>query len=154
GDPDFGDGYNWFHDSLTNNSENAKGDFPGILRAWNRWNGGPRMDVPRLFELFRAALVNSESIYTTLSGYSYYYVGCGNEIGYDVANGYANSIPTTLAPWGGGAATGYVDNITGYRCYVRSSGSNYWWGMPWLGELYPDWAYSTDWLAGDAYGDI
>ncbi|MCA8943901.1 MAG: hypothetical protein KDB80_15160 [Planctomycetes bacterium] len=143
GDPDFPSGYNWFFDSLTNDSENSRNDYYGIARTWNRWNSALRQDAPRLFELFRKAISSTRSIYTTLTGYSYYYMGVGNEIGYDGANGYPSSIPTSRKPWGSGtSSTGYVNNITGSRCYVREGGSNYWWGMPWLGELCPDSQYS------------
>ena len=38
GDPDFGDGYNWFHDDLVDGVEDARPDFPGIVRHWSRWN--------------------------------------------------------------------------------------------------------------------
>ena len=154
GDPDFGDGYNWYHDSLTN-SQNAKNDHQGIVRTWNRWGGALSFDVPRLMYLLRNAIVESESIYTTLSGYSYYYVGCGNEIGYDSANGYPNSIPMSQRPWGGSvSSTGYTNNLTGNRDFVRSSRtSDYWWAMPWLGEMFPDEAYVSDWFADDLNGD-
>jgi hypothetical protein len=156
GDPDFGDGYNWFHDALTNSSQNARADHPGIVRTWNLWNGGPRFDVPRVMQMFRTAIGRTRSIYTTLSGYSYYYVGLGNEIGYDSSNGYPNSIPTNLQPWGGAATqTGYVNNITGTRSLVRSdAATGYWWGIPWLGELYPDWAHASDWMGLDLEGRV
>lgn len=157
GDPDFGDSYNWFFDSLTNNSQNALADHPGLVRSFNLWNGGPRFDVPRLMELYRTAITNSQAIYTTLSGYSYYYVGCGNEIGYDSSNGYPNSIPTNLKPWGGADTdVGFVDNITGTRALVRegSPGTDFWWGPTWLGEMYPDWAYASQWMALDVNGAI
>lgn len=152
GDPDFPNGYNWFHDSLTN-TQNAKTDHQGIANAFNRYNSGPTFDVPRVMQVLRNALIQSRSIYTTLSGYSYYYVGCGNEIGYDSANGYPSSIPVNLRPWGGTlTSTGYINNITGARHLARSSDTNYWWGMTWLGELFPDWAYTSDWFALDAAG--
>ncbi|MGA0867605.1 MAG: type II secretion system protein [Planctomycetota bacterium] len=157
GDPDFGDGYNWFFDSLSNNSENSKSDHPGIVRTWNRWNNGPRFDVPRFMELYRTAIVGSRAIYTTLSGYSNYYVGIGNEIGYDSSNGYPNSIPVSLRPWGGASGTtGHVNNITYARALVRDYQSNgeHWWGMPWLGELYPDNVFDTQWMAVDAQGHV
>ncbi|MBK8974978.1 MAG: hypothetical protein IPM29_03560 [Planctomycetes bacterium] len=155
GDPDFGDGYNWFHESLNRLGEDARADFPGLTNCWDRWNVGPNFDVPRFMELFRNAIVRSGAIYTTLSGYSYYYVGCGNEIGYDSSNGYPNSIPVNRKPWGGAdTQTGYVNNITGERCLVRDGDVDYWWGMPWLGELCPDDAYLTSWIASDLSGRL
>ncbi|MHC5063375.1 MAG: type IV pilus modification PilV family protein [Planctomycetota bacterium] len=155
GDPDFPEGYNWFHDSLTYNAQNALADFPGIVRAYDRWGFAMRQDVPRFFELLRNGLVNSRAIWTTLTGYSYYYMGHGNEIGYDSANGYPSSIPVSLFPWGyGPGSTGTRNNITWYRTYIRQAvgGGQYWWGKPWLGELYPDWIYASDF--GSVSGDM
>jgi hypothetical protein len=155
GDPDFGDGYNWFFDSMSRTGEDARVDYPGIVRSWDRWNGGPNFDVPRFMELYRNALVGSRAIYTTLYGYSYYFVGMGNEIGYDAANGYPSSIPVNRKPWGDGeTTTGFVDNIAGTRCYVRDGDGDYWWGRPWLGELCPDWAYVSHWTAPDLFGNL
>src|SRR5690606_38853694 len=107
GSPTFPDGYNWFWDSF---DTDIATDFPGIVRKFNRYNGQLSQDVPRLFELLRGGLVNSEAVYTTLTGFSYYYLGIGNEIGYDSANGYASSIPTDMTPFGGGSVAGFVDN--------------------------------------------
>lgn len=157
GDPDFPEGYNWFHDSMNNNSQNARPDFPGIARRYNRWQNAMRQDVPRFFELLRTGLVNANAIWTTLTGYSYYYMGHGNEIGYDSANGYPSSIPVNLHPWGFGASsTGFRNNITSFRTYIRRSvnSNTYWWGKPWLGELYPDDAYDTDYFGDDGSGNV
>ena len=160
GDADFPNGYNWFFAKL---NSATKADFPGIVRTYNRWNGALRQDVPRFFELFRGGLVNSETVYTTLTGYSYYYMGHGNEIGYDSANGYPWSIPTNMRPFGvPGGGFGVVDNITGYRRYIRehSGSTDHWWGMPWLGELYPDSAEPMHWrvhgnlIAGNTGPDL
>lgn len=135
---DYHDGYNWFYDTL---SSTARTDHPGLdtTRLFNRWRGVMDFDVPRYMELLRKGLVASKCVYTSLTGFSYYYLGIGNDIGYDSANGYPSSIPVNQTPYGG-TGSGFVDNITGTRNYVRSSasGSSYWWGMPWLGELYPD----------------
>lgn len=150
GDPDFGDGYNWYHDSLNNGGQNAVADFAGINGAVlaNRWLGRLRADVPRLFELLRTGLVNCGAVYTTLTGFSYYYVGLGNEIGSDSANGYPNSIPTSYMPWASWTgAWGYRNTITWWRSLPREGwnyGATYWYAMPWLGELYPD-RIATSW---------
>lgn len=155
GDPDFPNGYNWYHDSLANGAQLAYANFPsisnGLLR--NRWQSAMTCDVPRLFEVIRKALTKSACVYTTLTGFSYYYVGIGNDIGYDSANGYNNSIPSHLRPHGSPTSTGYIDTIIGARKLVRAAGSNYWWGMPWLGELFPD-AAVADWAADDADGNL
>lgn len=155
---DFPNGYNWYFDSLENNGENAVADFaPGLDRARleNRWRGYTNFDVPRLMELLRKGLVRSRCVFTTLTGFSYYYLGIGAEIGYDTANGYPNSIPVDQTPYGAPGSAGFVNNITGRRTFVRSgeSGSSYWWSLPWLGELCPDSHYQGTWLANDAGGN-
>ncbi len=153
-DPDFPNGYNWFRDSLVNNTEPGAADYASIdaARLRNRWNASMAIDVPRYFEVLRKALLRSKVVYTTLTGYSYYYLGIGNDIGYDSANGYPNSIPSELTPHGIPSGTGYLNTITGARRVVREgSAAAYWWGMPWLGELFPDSAVST-WQALDGLG--
>ncbi len=157
GDPDFANGYNWFHDALNNGSENSRADYPGIdaNRLRNRWMGRMFTDTPRCFELLRKGLVASRCVYTTLTGFSYYYMGIGNDIGYDVANGYSSSIPVNLRPFGAPGIANFVNTITSTRTLVRSSaGGTFWISMPWLGELCPDSAYAAQWLATDAQGNV
>lgn len=139
---DYPNSYNWYHDSLNNSSENSAADYPSMVAAQlaNRWNAEMTADVPRYFELLREGLTRSAVVYTTLTGYSYYYLGIGQDIGYDSANGYPNSIPSELSAHGSPGTNGYINTIIGARRYARISGagSNYWWSQPWLGELYPD----------------
>jgi hypothetical protein len=156
GDPDFADGYNWFFDALNNGGENSRADYPGLTAAnlCNRWRGVIGYDVPRYFELIRKGLVKSRCVYTSLTGWSYYYMGIGNDIGSDANNGYPNSIPVCGTPFGSAAASFYLDTITGSRRFVRGTGAGYWWGMPWLGQLSPDSAYVSQWFALDANGNL
>jgi hypothetical protein len=152
---DFPNSYNWYLDNLTSGSgaslENAAADFPCIDTAVVRDGfaaGAMGFDVPRGLQLFREGLVRAGLVYTSVTGWSNYYVGLGGEIGYDADNGYPNSIPTDLTPFGAPATSGFVNTITGARRFVRApgaSGTGFWWGMPWLGELYPDAAASV-WL--------
>jgi len=155
----FPNAFNWYHDNLNNNSESSiNGTFYTTIAASqatsplrNRWQalGGTQLgmscDVPRYFELLRNALVRSACVYTTLTGWSYFYLGIGQDIGYDSANGYSNSIPSNMTPHGAPGTNGYIDTIIGSRRFARAAGSNYWWGMPWLGELYPDSQYAAMW---------
>ena len=54
---------------------------------------------------------------------------------------------------GGGPAI--VNYITGYRRYIRQGGGgNYRWSIPWLGDLYADSVYVTQWHATDLAGNI
>jgi len=143
GGDDFGDSYNWYHDSLNNSSQPASTDFASINASYlaNRWNSSMWCDVPRYFQLLRNAVVESGSVYTSLTGFSYYYMGVGNDIGYDSASGYPNSIPSDLTPHAS-TGSGYINTITSSRKCVMSAvsafGWNWWTGFPWMGELYPD----------------
>lgn len=105
------------------------------------------IDEHRIFQTYRSILMKVQSVYTTMSGFSYYYTGIGNEIGYDTANGFPNSIPVNTKPFTGVAGTGFEDSITGSVKYIREgangAGSNYWWGLSWLGELWPDSMYPS-----------
>ncbi|MBI84236.1 MAG: hypothetical protein CMJ81_13625 [Planctomycetaceae bacterium] len=157
GDPDFPDGYNWYHDSLANDGENSYLDYPGLDASLlrNRWQGSMRQDVPRFFGLLRTGIVNSQCVYNSVTGFSYYYMGHGNEIGYDSSNGYPFSIPVNLGPWSNSTeSASFIDNVTGYRNYVLNLDTPYWWGITWLGELYPDHVYASQWMALDTNGKV
>jgi hypothetical protein len=170
GDQDFPNGYNWYHDALDNDSEdgpeNSVADYPGLDadRLENRYDKRVRADLPRFFQVLRGGLVGSGTVYTALTGRSYYYVGMGNEIGADGAVGYPDSLPMSLRPFGEPGAVGTINNVTpretagnsGGRRFVRDGrpAPNHWWGMPWLGEHYPDRVYSTQWMALDGEGKV
>ena len=153
GDPDFPNHYNWYFDDLEGHGGDARNAFPGLARVTDRWNG-IRLDVPRYFELIRTALSRSGAVYTTLTGYSYYYAGIGNEIGYDSANGYPASIPTYMGPWGS-TGSGHVNNITGNRTLINDTvAGGDWMGLTWLNELYPDYAYPVWSFVNIFAGDV
>jgi type II secretory pathway pseudopilin PulG len=113
--------------------------------AWGTTNGQIELDVERAFQTVRNALTSSQAIYTTMTGWSYYYIGIGGEIGYDAANQFPNSIPLSAKPFTGLTGNSTEQSIINgcATCgvkYVRqdTAGTNYWWAMNWLGELYPD----------------
>jgi len=134
----------WY--GIKNNSADAVDDNDG----WSTGGGMLELDIPRMFQILRSAIVRSHSVYTTMTGFSYYYIGIGNEIGYDSANGFANSIPLSSKPFDGNNATRYeqsitnatINSINGGVKLIKENGTN-WWSMTWLGELYPDNAYVT-----------
>jgi hypothetical protein len=120
--------------------------------AWGTTNGQIELDVQRAFQMLRNALTSSQVVYTTMTGYSYYYIGIGGEIGYDAANQFPNSVPVSSKPFTGtGGAANFTEQSIINGCntcgakYVRQNCAggctNYWWSMNWLGELYPDSAY-------------
>jgi hypothetical protein len=171
----FPNAYNWYFDNFRNATEgNQIGRWPNFdaNRTKNAagdtaegWMSRYEIDLPRMMKVLRESLANANMLWTTLTGFSYYYVGIGNEIGYDAANGYNNSIPVNSMPFGGNAATiGYEQSITsggpggtwgsGVKL-VRSLNASrwlfdntgiarsYWWGANWIGEQYPDDMYGV-----------
>jgi len=162
----FPHGFNWFFDNMsdTNGTFAANWGFTDGRLA-DGWMGRLDVDVARLMQTIRTAMVKSETLYSTLTGWSYYYVGIGNEIGYDASNGYDFSIPVNGRPYG---LTGTVQvdtisaingdaNLNGNKLIQESAGAGSWWGMPWLGELYPDhefsmWSMTGNLPAGDMAG--
>ena len=161
-------GYNWYFDNLRNATYNdltPTNYWPAISATLisngtsataDGWHGSGgttgdmmEIDVPRFFQFARTALTGANGVWTTITGFSYYYMGLGNEIGYDSANGFANSIPTSRKPFDGGSGSRNEQSITtaltGGVKYIRENVTPYWWCMPWLGELYPDGVYSAQW---------
>jgi hypothetical protein len=134
---------NWF--GIKNNGADTTSNNDG----WNSRSGYLELDVPRIYQVLRTAVGRTNAVYTTMTGFSYYYVGIGNEIGYDSANGFANSIPVSSRPFNGNNGTlneqSITDALNGGVKYIRENnvGGDYWWAMTWLGELYPDSAWNT-----------
>jgi type II secretory pathway pseudopilin PulG len=111
------------------------------------WDSVMEFDVHRMFQMLRSSLLRSNAIWTTMTGFSYYYVGIGNEIGYDSANSFPNSIPVNTLPFTGATGWQYENTITGRVRTVReNNGDASWWAKPWIGELYPDTQYAN-WTA-------
>jgi type II secretory pathway pseudopilin PulG len=162
-----GDGYNRYFDDFHNGAGGNKAAdanyWPGFGAVKNDsntsndgWDNGSdflEIDVNRIFQTLRASVMRPRTVFTTMTGWSYYYVGIGNEIGYDGDNGFPNSIHVSSKPYTGAGGSRWEQSITdavisgntGGVKYVRENvGSNYWWSLNWLGELYPDSSY-TDW---------
>lgn len=173
-----GMGYNRYFDDFQNGSAN-KGTTPGAnwqgyyytgLAAtpygikndattgndgWDTGIGSLELDMPRIYQVLRTTLMKARTVYTTMTGYSFFYIGLGDEIGYDWANGFSNSIPVNSKPFDGGNTATYeqsiippnncpasVTNGCGVKYIRASTGASYWWGLYWLGELYPDSSYT------------
>ncbi|MEO8034989.1 MAG: hypothetical protein ABI837_11210, partial [Acidobacteriota bacterium] len=126
---------------------------------WDAGAHGLENDENRIFEVWRSALMRTNAVYTTMTGFSYYYNGIGGEIGYDAANAFNDSIPVSRRPFDGtdhpvGGANWFEQSIlddNGCACgtkYIAEGPAtkNSWWGMPWLGELYPDSQYTASWV--------
>jgi prepilin-type N-terminal cleavage/methylation domain-containing protein len=135
-------GGDWF--GIKNNGGGSAGD-----DGWDSRSGTIELDVSRIFQVLRSAVTRTHAVYTTMTGYSYYYVGIGGEIGYDLANGFPNSIPVSSLPFTGVSGSLFEQSIidNGVKVVRESApAANYWWSMAWLGELAPDSAWNS-WIA-------
>ena len=146
----FPNSYNPYHDDLSNGT-NVQAEWPALQasRLADGWRGRTEVDYSRYAQLIRESLSRSGSLWCTLTGFSYYYVGIGGEIGYDSANNYPNSISVNGTPYGVGAPL-TVNTMSSagsaggrYVKYIHEGGGSNWWSKAWLGELYPDKAYPT-----------
>ena len=161
-----GMGYNRYFDDFENATVNAAGspnwkgykytvssvDY-GIKNDGTTGNGGWKaagdymeLDMNRVYQVLRTVIAKPRAVWTTMTGYSYYYCGIGNEIGYDSANDFPNSIPVDAKLTTGTSAAVYEQNIlpssTEGVKYIQENVSGGWWGVNWLGELYPDSTYT------------
>jgi len=146
-------GNTWF--GIKNNtSDNAFGN-----DGWDTRSGYVDVDMSRIYQILRSAITRSHAVYTTMTGFSYYYVGLGNEIGYDGSNGFANSIPVSSMPFTGLGGSRFEQSITDANAggvkYIRENTAaagtgDYWWSMSWLGELAPD----SAWAAWSSTGNL
>lgn len=163
-----GKGYNRYFDDFHNA---AAGNIGNGVNEWFGWGAGVKnaggiadddgwdvtepadpgpqgqleVDVNRIFQIIRTALLTTNSVYTTLSGFSYFYLGMGNEIGYDAANGFPLGIPVNNQPWNGTNTLRHENSFffdTGGVEYVKNT-ANTWFGKYWIGELYEDSQYNA-----------
>jgi len=157
-------GYNWYFDDMSNGSGDNRAKWLAFdgARLRDRWMGrAGGHDLPRLFSWLRTAIARTEAVYTTLTGFSYYYLSVGADVGYDSSNGFINSIPMDGLPFGVSGDVyentltdgGGTSTINGSLKYVRSNDGDtsgirtggYWWSKPWIGELFQDSTYATQW---------
>ena len=153
-------GYNWYFEDLGSEQDAWRAFDSNRLRdGWKACGSGH--DVPRILSWLRTAITRSESVYTTLSGFSYYYLTLGGDVGYDDANGFPDSIPMDGTSFGIAGAVHentFTDEsgtvgIRGSIKLVRSNDGGLqgirlggpWWSKPWLGELFQDTAYAAQW---------
>ena len=164
--PYYGMGYNRYFDGFRDASLDRRSSWPGWTYTASSVTYGVKdntnalwnnidVDVPRIFQVWRNSLMRSNALFTTMTGYPFFYLGTGNEIGYDTANGFPNSIPVSRLPFEPELSSTYryfehSINDPGVR-YIQE-GDDAWWGMNWLGELYPDTWYDIT-AGGNATND-
>ena len=159
----FANNYNWFFRNLAGGSADASGTSykPFIADAtFNSYSGGQgNVDVPKLYRLIREGVMLTTSVYTAVDGWSNYYFGVGGEIGGDSSNDLpAPGVVCDGAPWNQ-TGTYKVDEIIGSQTngasWVRST--NGWFSRPYIGELWPDALYQSDWsghAANTSWGNL
>lgn len=130
-------GYNWFF-------REAGDEWGGFDRTADGWAVDKvDIDVPRYFAWYRDALIGADTIFTTMNGFSFFYVGIGGELGSDEPNGYPDGLPLNDLPYGGsGKKTTFVSEIH-HATRLPASRSGRWYARYWLGELFPDSEYET-----------
>ena len=132
-------GYNPYHKNIDNWNSIINSSL--TMGGWG--NTSIDIDIPRFLQVVRRAIVNSELLYTTLTGFSYYYAGIGGEIGSDASNGFDNGVRVVKTPWGGTSeqwVTEFRSNMISY--IVRKKSGAYIPIINWLGELYHDEDYT------------
>ncbi len=110
------------------------------------------VDVPRFWELLRRGLLKTTGIWNSVSGWSFYYMGLGGDMGIDgnTFPTFTNGLPIMGAPWTpNNGAVANVDEISQWGGATQrdvpiiahatnSSGTAFnWFSLPWMGELYP-----------------
>lgn len=139
-------GYNWYWTSPTAT------EYKSFTNTANGWHGRLNIDVPRMFYVVREGLLTSGGIWNSITGFSFFYVGIGNEMGADASNGFPSGLQLVETPWSSGSSSvAGVDEITSNgvthnQARLIADTGNTWRGLYWLGELYPDSHYSV-WAA-------
>jgi prepilin-type N-terminal cleavage/methylation domain-containing protein len=158
----FANGYNWYFDNFKSSGTDKSANYLAFdtARLAAGWMGRNQVDTARYMYWLRQAITKTEAVYTTLTGFSYYYLSVGGDVGYDSANGFASSIPVDGARYnmagsifedtiagGGTAGVGgsqkFLRSANGAAAGIRSGG--YWWSKPWMGELFQDSAFAGQW---------
>jgi hypothetical protein len=153
----FANNYNWFFRALNGDQSGAAYTAFVPMATFNGYSGGQgNVDVPKLYRLIREGVMMTTSVYTAVNGWSNYYFGLGGEIGGDSSNDLPSAVQCDGGPWN---TTGVqsIDEIIGNSeisgvlapggnngaSWVRST--NGWYSRPFIGELWPDSLYQSDW---------
>jgi hypothetical protein len=138
--------YNWYWQD-----DGTMGGYSGFNRCQLGWAGDRvEFDWPRQANFLRSGILNSGAAFTTMNGFSFYYVGLGHEIGADSSNGFDSGIPVNGKPYDGTTGSINMTAITGSTRGIEElahSGDAKWFAVPWLGETFPD----AEYLTGSVY---
>ncbi|MDD5687165.1 MAG: type II secretion system protein [Elusimicrobia bacterium] len=154
-------GYNWYFAAVPS----GPNDYNGFDKTQNGWNGQLEIDIPRIFSIYRQGLLRTQAIWSSINGFCYFYYGLGGEFGSNTEP-IENSMAFGELPWitGSGVGVIYVDEIwpgSGVSApfyggvtdttsrhpnsRIVAKKDNNWYSRYWLGELYPDNVFATQW---------
>lgn len=150
--------FNWYFRQVA-----ASTGYQGYNKTADGWGDDTLdVDIPRFMQIYRQGLLKTQAIWSAMNGWSYYYYGIGGEFGSDIEP-MPNSIPFIQSPWCGNSCSSAqrsaavsVDEIINYNATLTKSrlvakSDNSWYSKYWMGELYPDVAYSTWSAVGNLY---
>lgn len=174
--------YNWWFKNGSGSGSNpdmGKDGYVGFNQSGNNdsWSGGSNIqdDIPRYYQTIRQGLLSTTSIWATTNGWSFFYYGLGDEVGFDHppfadgsgSSGVANGgIQIRQAPFltttAGENTVQTYDNINNDSASslaeewvaadtANSTSTSNWYQRSWLGEIYPDALYTTCW---SVYGNL
>ncbi|OGS38710.1 MAG: hypothetical protein A2551_04135 [Elusimicrobia bacterium RIFOXYD2_FULL_34_30] len=143
--------YNWFFVEIPKDS-----DYKYFDETTDGWGDDKiDIDIPRFYQIYRQGLLNTQAIWSAMTGSAFYYYGLGGEFGSN-RTPLPLGLPFLKQPWNN------IDNQDTYMVYVneifpdRNSANIYpeipvlenqriaakrdnsWHAKYWLGELYPD----------------
>ena len=166
------DRYNWFFCDPTVNTSSGGSTFYTAFPNAQAYGAGyndtqghnSNVDLPKYFLANRTGLLNTQSIWTVLNGWSYYYLGIGGEFGgdqqpfpdavtfHDDRPWRASNTPTTNGINADEIAHWTNSDVQKHSIAVQSSTAS---GSlvanpthPWIGLLFRDSDYSTYWKKG------
>jgi hypothetical protein len=156
--------YNWWFKDVTNGTTGVDG-YLGFMNTQMGWGNTSdpvllNQDVPRYFQTLRNGLLNTTSIWSSVNGWTGYYMGFGGEIGYN-QNPFPQGVSYNLTPWSTSSTATvhgideiltepwltFLTNVC-IPANVAKSGApstDMWYAKPWLGELYPDSQFASFW---------
>jgi len=154
--------YNWYFRRILSQADGYQFPRAAAQDMWFRsgaWTDDwMNIDVPRYTQLFRDALLKTTGLWSSMS-HEFYYVGLGGEIGADAENNFDPAMRFRSTPWEPTSnsvrrineiVNSYVPSLAELihtRLIARHNPppGQSWASMPWLGEIYPDYAFISGW---------
>lgn len=150
----FPHGYNWHADNLRDDVDNVQSDWPCFesSRLQDSFGPGTHYDVPRLTQVLRNGLQESNSIFISAGGPLGSFMPLGGEMalpGGPAASPQAITVPGSFFGLGGNRLANSMrssatspSTLAGEQV-IMGSGASTFWSKAWLGELWPDSEYAS-----------